>query len=209
MKTRLNILCILLLAAFIGLCYNGFQGGLNNVRNGHSGDLRHDHKSLYSVKVIPLEGNRLKDSIANAASQEEFLKYQLESIRVEKSPNSSADLLERIMSILFFPLTLMIFASCYFFIRLIWSIRKKDIFNPVHVLRVRFISITIVLISIMRILKEYLDYYVATQTIRLPGYEVKEHSIYWGTFVVALLLAVFAEIYAQAIKVKEEQDLTI
>ena len=42
-----------------------------------------------------------------------------------------------------------------------------------------------------------------------PYHKGESVEIPWSMFLSALLLAIFAEIYAQAIKLKEEQDLTI
>ena len=99
--------------------------------------------------------------------------------------------------------------ALYCFIRLILSIRKKDLFNPSNVFRVRLISATIIVASIIKTLAQYINYDIATHSIQLSGYQVESVQIPWSMFLSALLLAIFAEIYAQAIKLKEEQDLTI
>ena len=63
--------------------------------------------------------------------------------------------------------------------------------------------------SIIKTLAQYINYDIATHSIQLSGYQVESVQIPWSMFLSALLLAIFAEIYAQAIKLKEEQDLTI
>ena len=64
-------------------------------------------------------------------------------------------------------------------------------------------------IESISLMKQYINYDIATHSIQLSGYKVESVQIPWSMFLSALLLAIFAEIYAQAIKLKEEQDLTI
>lgn len=210
MKTKLNILCILLLIAFAGCMYNGFLGGMEGSSDASRGDLKNRLKPLFHVNVIPTEGNELNDSIPSAKQKGSFLKYHITSIKIEQEENTQKDKAISIaMGLILLPFALITLAALYCFIRLLLSIRKKDLFNPSNVFRVRFISAAIIAASIIRTLIKYINYDIATHSIQLSGYQIANVQIPWSMFLVALLLAVFAEIYAQAIKMKEEQDLTI
>lgn len=204
MKTKLNILCILLLITFAGCMFNGFWGG---VEGGN--DAARNTKPLYYVDIVPTRGNELSDSIPSMLQKGEFLKYHTASIKVEQETTSGNDLMYTIIAFSALPLSLMMLWGVYCFFRLIHSIHKKDIFNRHNVYRLRFISIAIIAMGIFQMLKRFLDYDIASKSIQLTGYEVEKAYIPWNVFLIAVLLAVFAEIYAQAIKLKEEQDLTI
>lgn len=209
MKTKLNILCILLLIAFAGCMYNGFLGGMEGSSDASRGDHKNRLKPLFYVNVIPTEGNELNDSIPSAKQKGNFLKYHITSIKIEQENTRKDKAISIVMGLILIPFALITLAALYCFIRLIVSIRKKDLFNPSNVFRVRFISAAIIAASIIRTLIKYINYDIATHSIQLSGHQIANVQIPWSMFLVALLLAVFAEIYAQAIKLKEEQDLTI
>ena len=206
MKAKLNILCILLLLAFAGCMYNGFFVGVEGSKDATHID---GAKLLYYVNVVPTKGNELNDSIPSILQKGEFLKYHTAKIKIEQETTADNELFSIILAILMVPCALMMVLALFYFFRLILSISKKDIFNFSNVRRLRFISITIIVMGIFEILKRYIDYDIATKSIQLSGYEIRTVLIPWNIFLVALLLAIFAEIYAQAIKLKEEQDLTI
>jgi H+/Cl- antiporter ClcA len=209
MKTKLNILCLLLLIAFAGCMYNAFLGGMEGASDASHGDIGNKLKPLFYVNVVPTEGNELNDSIPSVIEKGNFLKYHITSIKIEQENTPKDTLFQLVMGIITIPFGLITLAALYCFTRLILSIRKKDLFNPSNVFRVRLISATIIVASIIRTLAQYINYDIATHSIQLYGYQVENVQIPWSMFLSALLLAIFAEIYAQAIKLKEEQDLTI
>ena len=209
MKTKLNILCILLLIAFAGCMYNGFLGGIEGSNDAARGDIENKLKPLFYVDIVPTEGNELNDSIPSVIEKGNFLKYHITSIKIEQENTPKDTLIQIVMGIITIPFSLIILAALYCFIRLILSIRKKDLFNPSNVFRVRLISASIIVASIIRTLVKYINYDIATHSIQLSGYQIESVQIPWNMFLSALLLAIFAEIYAQAIKLKEEQELTI
>lgn len=63
MKTKLNILCFLLLIAFAGCMYNAFLGGMEGASDASRGDIGNKLQPLFYVNVVPTEGNELNDSI--------------------------------------------------------------------------------------------------------------------------------------------------
>ena len=201
MKTKLNILCFLLLIAFAGCMYNAFLGGMEGASDASRGDIGNKLQPLFYVNVVPTEGNVIEKG--------NFLKYHITSIKIEQENTPKDALIQLVMGIIAIPFSLITLGALYCFIRLILSIRKKDLFNPSNVFRVRLISATIIVASIIKTLAQYINYDIATHSIQLSGYQVESVQIPWSMFLSALLLAIFAEIYAQAIKLKEEQDLTI
>ena len=59
MKTKLNILCFLLLIAFAGCMYNAFLGGMEGASDASRGDIGNKLQPLFYVNVVPTEGNEL------------------------------------------------------------------------------------------------------------------------------------------------------
>ena len=165
MKTKLNILCFLLLIAFAGCMYNAFLGGMEGASDASRGDIGNKLQPLFYVNVVPTEGNELNDSIPSVIEKGNFLKYHITSIKIEQENTPKDALIQLVMGIIAIPFSLITLGALY-----------CDI---------------------------------ATHSIQLSGYQVESVQIPWSMFLSALLLAIFAEIYAQAIKLKEEQDLTI
>lgn len=56
MKTKLNILCFLLLIAFAGCMYNAFLGGMEGASDASRGDIGNKLQPLFYVNVVPTEG---------------------------------------------------------------------------------------------------------------------------------------------------------
>ena len=84
MKTKLNILCFLLLIAFAGCMYNAFLGGMEGASDASRGDIGNKLQPLFYVNVVPTEGNELNDSIPSVIEKGNFLKYHITSIKIEQ-----------------------------------------------------------------------------------------------------------------------------
>ena len=95
------------------------------------------------MNVVPTEGNELNDSIPSVIEKGNFLKYHITSIKIEQENTPKDALIQLVMGIIAIPFSLITLGALYCFIRLILSIRKKDLFNPSNVFRVRLISATI------------------------------------------------------------------
>ncbi len=72
MKTKLNILCFLLLIAFAGCMYNAFLGGMEGASDASRGDIGNKLQPLFYVNVVPTEGNELNDSIPSVIEKGNF-----------------------------------------------------------------------------------------------------------------------------------------
>ena len=85
---------------------------------------------------------------------------------------------------------------------------RGRVFTRVNVRRMRAFVYSVILGMIVHELWGYLVYLQAAECFVIPDYEV----IYRGlrnTWLPYLLLALFTEIFAVGVKIKEEQDLTI
>ena len=99
MKTKLNILCFLLLIAFAGCMYNAFLGGMEGASDASRGDIGNKLQPLFYVNVVPTEGNELNDSIPSVIEKGNFLKYHITSIKIEQENTPKDALIQLVMGI--------------------------------------------------------------------------------------------------------------
>ena len=110
------------------------------------------------------------------------------------------------------PMILVVPAFIYGFIgliRLLISITRKDIFNPKNIWRIRWFAYSLFAYSFLGTLLEWCLGKNAISQIDLPGYELINYSSFTGEWSMVVTIILFAEIFATAVKIKEEQDLTI
>ncbi len=94
-------------------------------------------------------------------------------------------------------------------IKLLITVAKKDVFNPNNSWRIRLFAYSLFAYHFIGTLYEwYLNNQVLAQ-ISLPGYELAHHAVFAGEWSMIVTIVLFAEVFAVAIKIKEEQDLTI
>ena len=88
-------------------------------------------------------------------------------------------------------------------------IAKRDVFSRRNVWWIRWFAYGNAGLYLLVMLFEWLLERDAMSQLSIPGYQVVgiEHTVYdFSSFFVIVLLA---EVYAVAVKIKEEQDLTI
>lgn len=105
---------------------------------------------------------------------------------------------------------LLLFAlyGTYCLIRTIISVTRGDVFIRLNVRRMRFFVYSLMLLGAGYEVWRWLSYVEASQRLVLTGYEVVYEGLQfdWLPYV---LLALFTELFAAGVKMKEEQDLTI
>lgn len=105
---------------------------------------------------------------------------------------------------------LLLFAlyGTYCLIRTIISVTRGDVFTHLNVRRMRFFVYSLMLLGAGYEVWRWLSYVEASQRLVLTGYEVVYEGLQfdWLPYV---LLALFTELFAAGVKMKEEQDLTI
>ena len=105
---------------------------------------------------------------------------------------------------------LLLFAlyGTYCLIRTIISVTRGDVFTRLNVRRMRFFVYSLMLLGAGYEVWRWLSYVEASQRLVLTGYEVVYEGLQfdWLPYV---LLALFTELFAAGVKMKEEQDLTI
>lgn len=106
------------------------------------------------------------------------------------------------------PFVLLAFYGFYCVLRLIYSVLRGEVFTKLNVHRMRFFVYSLLAAGVVMELQQWAIYeYMASQVV-LEGYKVVGYTLEYPWFSY-LLLALFTEIFAVGVKLKEEQDLTI
>ena len=113
-----------------------------------------------------------------------------------------------VLNIAAFPLALFVLYGIYCLIRLVISVLRGSVFTRQNVRRMRTFVYSTLLLGVLFELMSYASYLNVTAHVVIPGYEVAYGGLEY-TWLPYLLLALFTEIFAIGVKLKEEQDLTI
>ena len=113
-----------------------------------------------------------------------------------------------VLNIVAFPLALFVLYGIYCLIRLVIAVLRGSVFTRKNVRRMRIFVYSTLLLGVLFELMSYASYLNVTAHVAIPGYEVAYGGLEY-TWLPYLLLALFTEIFAIGVKLKEEQDLTI
>lgn len=105
--------------------------------------------------------------------------------------------------------SLAFFIGFFQLIVLLIAIAQKDIFNPLNIIRIRWFAYSLFAYALAGSIFEWAVDRTAASQIDLPGYEFLSNYTFTGEWSMVITIVLFAEIFAQAVKIKEEQDLTI
>ena len=110
--------------------------------------------------------------------------------------------------LLIMPFALLGLYGFYCVVRVILSVSRGEVFTQENVRRMRFFAYpALVGVFILELHQRMLYDYMASQ-VMLEGYQVANYAQHSSLFCYAML-ALFTEIFAAGVKLKEEQDLTI
>ena len=110
--------------------------------------------------------------------------------------------------LLIMPFTLLCFYGFYCVVRVIFSVSRGEVFTQENVRRMRFFAYSVMAAAFVLELYQWMLYdYMASQ-VMLEGYRVASYTLEYPLFCY-IMLALFTEIFAVGVKLKEEQDLTI
>lgn len=105
-------------------------------------------------------------------------------------------------------LVLFVLYGIYCLVRLVIAVLRGSVFTRKNVRRMRiFIYSTLLFAASFEVMR-YASYLNVTAHVDIPGYEVVYSGLEYA-WLPYLLLALFTEIFAVGVKIKEEQDLTI
>lgn len=207
---KIKILALLAVLVFIvqdltDMC-RGFSDGWKDAKDSTEFLSKHHH----SVHVRPT-ATLVPDTLINKAFKErvddgEKAIFWADVIGADTSIPVSGSL--KVITFLYIPFGLFVFYGIYCLIRLFISVVRGCVFTRANVRRMRVFIYSVILGMIVHELWGYFSYLQASECLVIPDYEV----IYSGlrnVWLPYLLLALFTEIFAVGVKIKEEQDLTI
>lgn len=224
MKKRLNLLCIIVMLALgYSLLESGyyFLAGLNmGVNAAQSGAARHEmayYQELANMKPVtvmpnffstPSDGSFFLDSVYNVKTGKHVPAAYLQLIVSVDTHGAKGDL--PLNSALSFLLLILHLCAFYFFIRLIVSINRSDIFSWRNVRRLRLLGVMLVLAFGCALLRAYLTRKGIEETFGMNGYELSPLMMVQSTtLLLGLCSLIVGEVFAIGLKMKEEQELTI
>lgn len=106
------------------------------------------------------------------------------------------------------PFIILCIYGIYCLVRVVFSAIRGDVFTRKNVKRMRYFIYSVILLGVCMEGGNYFLYSDWTSQILLEGYEVESYSIKYPWMMFSIL-ALFIEIFAVGVKLKEEQELTI
>lgn len=199
---KIRILALLVIVVFIAevIMSSGtadFRRGWNSA--GNSRELKFSTVDI-SIKA---EKNIAVDSLFNSVIQQN-VPCRMSSLETEIQPS----FINKLILMLAFPLVLFALYGFYCMIRVVISVSRGKVFTRENVNRMHLFVYSIILLGICMETYEYLLHKDAVSQIQFSGYELTSYALTFSWFSY-LILALFTEIFAVGVKMKEEQDLTI
>jgi len=220
MKTRLNIICILIfitIAASIGNFFIGdFAKGFKEGWNEAEAELEavkkeniEEHIPLFLFYRASQKEYVHKDSLYDKHSQTYLTaEYSDVTVKVRDVPNK---MLRNLLTVLF-SLIILIAAivELIYFVRLINAINHNIIFDWRNVVKLRIIGIAMLIVFFTAAAFTYYSINAAGINVEIEGYERVTKGIWkFSILLPALGILLAAEIFSIGLKLKEEQELTI
>lgn len=180
----------------------GRETGAQQAESGAS----YVHSFLLPVKAKVIPEGMEGEATLQLADGTKTVPYSIAEVKCEVRPSWFIAIALTFGS---FFVALIAIYSIYCLIRLLIRVAKRDIFSRRNVYWIRWFAYVNAGVYLGLMLFEWLLERDAVSQLRIPGYQVIgiEHTVYdFSSFFVIVLLA---EVYAVAVKIKEEQDLTI
>ena len=197
---RIRILAVLVGVVFL---FTGLRGGVQGVIDGwnEAGDNREfNFPTSVSVKA---DKTVAADSLFNSEMKQQ-IPYRIEALQTD----IDVSVWSTVLDVAMFPIALLCLYGVYCMARMVVSVTRKEVFTRKNVKRLRIFIYVMILTGIFMELRHYCQYCDIVSQIHLSGYAIEPYSLKspWAFF---LLFALFTEIFAVGVKIKEEQDLTI
>lgn len=205
MKT-VRILGIILILALIVSAFRNFAPGFIDGWNDAEADLQLTLPTDFSSVSLSVKGYKdgaIPDSLFNRAMQSN-VPCETNEISTYVVHSSWS----HIVNILIFPMALLCLYGFYCLVRLLIAVSRGDILTRKNIRRLRFFIYPAVAFSALFELNRYILYRSALHELVPADYVFADfHLKYSWTFM--LIIALLVEIFAQAVRIKEENDLTI
>lgn len=213
----MNILCLLVVlvlgySVFDALYQfsEGFFTGLKIATSSHDKNqiLSNPAMNMKMLALVPDDFATFSDSVYNEKTKTYVpALYDQLIVSVKTKPNlwemlgsGLAGLFELIFAIV----------SVVFFVKLIISINKSDIFNWKNVRRLRFLGGALILSFFCSVISICITNSELSEALSIPGYSLHLSELLSVlTLVLGIVSLLVGEVFAIGLRLQEEQDLTI
>lgn len=97
----------------------------------------------------------------------------------------------------------------YSLIRLIISVFRKDVFTDANICRIRWFTYSTLLLAVATHFLDWLYSVEAVSQLHIPGYAIQTSSFFDGSWADWGVMILLTEIFVAAVRIKQENDLTI
>lgn len=199
---KIKLLALLVIVAFVVQdLVDGFRGATDGWQA--AGDST-EHSMHFDLAVRPAD-TFVPDTLRSAATGAAAPYW---ATRVEAYSNIEPSTAQKAGVIASIPFALFVLYGIYCLIRLVISVLRGSVFTRKNVRRMRMFVYSTLLFAVLFELMSYAAYLNVAGHVAIPGYEVVYSGLKYA-WLPYLLLALFTEIFAIGVKLKEEQDLTI
>lgn len=199
---RIKLLSLLTIIACIVFFTNDF---INGFMDGyHETDDQTEYASTVHLRVKPIEA-AVPDSLYCIAT-ESRVPYHISSLDASADIHPSTGY--EVVTVLSGLCALLGLYGIYCFVRLLISVMRGQVFTRKNIRRMRFFTYSLMLFALCIELQQWFMHHDMTSQFALDGYTAVDYELK-GAWVSYFLLALFTEIFAVGVKLKEEQELTI
>lgn len=199
---RIKLLSLLTIIACIVFFTNDF---INGFMDGyHETDDQTEYASTVHLRVKPTEA-AVPDSLYCTAT-ESRIPYHISSLDASADIHPSTGY--EVVTVLSGLCALLGLYGIYCFVRLLISVMRGQVFTRKNIRRMRFFTYSLMLFALCIELQQWFMHHDMTSQFALDGYTAVDYELK-GAWVSYFLLALFTEIFAVGVKLKEEQELTI
>lgn len=197
---QIKILTVLIVLFFVGVTSRDIYAGFLDGWNEQSTVTSQDMTVSLGVRTVDV---RMCDSVYNASLQR-MVQTAPDSLRV------GVDMSDRDLIFSFAELPVAIFCiyALFCMVNLIMRVLRGKVFVSENVRAMRYFIYSMMVFGALKELQLYMYHVLAVSQIQPDGFVVQTYFLQysWGLM---LLLALFTEIFAVGVKIKEEQDLTV
>ncbi|NDW13077.1 DUF2975 domain-containing protein [Bacteroides sp. 214] len=214
MKKRLNILCVLI---FLVLGYSTYQSGYSSGRALRLGmdigktknkELLQRVYNMHSVGLMPKSEHFLADSVYNEKTDTYLpASYSLLAVSIDANAGSGYPIMLVIFSLLSF---IAMVTAIIFFILLVVSVNRSDIFTWKNISRIRWVGYMLILYFVSNLVPILLTETLLKGVLSIKGYMLDFSELITTTsLILGIASLIIAEVFAVGLKMKEDQELTI
>ena len=218
MKRRLNLLCLLVMLVLSYSVFStlydfgrGVSAGLKMAKNIKADKAAKNDNPALHLKLAAFTPDNFTcftDSVYNEKTSSYVpAMYSQLIVSVKTNPSMCTMLISGILSLLEF---ISIALSVVFFIRIIISINKSDIFNWKNVSRLRWLGAALTFSFTCSLVALIISHYELADAFALKGYSMHlSELLSITTLVLGIISFIIAEVFAIGLRLQEEQELTI